>query len=211
MPAPRHSTIYGGIPEQPPGALDGQLLAFAEDLRQEGVAIGTSEILDAFEALALVSWTAQPEFKEALAATLAKSNDDRRVFELVFDRFFFRATEAQAARKRVTEAVAPWVVRWQIGLGLGPESEGSAYPLYVDAEHARTLATAERGDGEPGEIPERVVRPVPERGGDLLSEGVEIYVRGRLTLRAGAGKSPKDLRAPGKARRRRISEKNRVR
>jgi uncharacterized protein len=96
--------IYGGIPEHPPGALDGQLLAFAEDLRTEGIAIGTSEILDAFEALTHVDWTTQQDFKAALAATLAKSNDDRRVFELVFDRFFFRATEAQAARKNITEA-----------------------------------------------------------------------------------------------------------
>jgi uncharacterized protein with von Willebrand factor type A (vWA) domain len=105
-PPPKSAAIYGGIPEHPPGNLDGQLLSFAEDLRSEGVAIGTSEILDAFEALNLVEWTEQHDFKEALAATLAKSNDDRRVFDLVFDRFFFRATEAQAARKRVTEANA---------------------------------------------------------------------------------------------------------
>src|SRR5207248_10504310 len=105
MPAPpSRAAIYGGIPEHPPGALDGQLLAFAEDLRSEGLAIGTSEILDAFEALTHVEWAQQPHFKEALAATLAKSNDDRRVFELVFDRFFFRAAEAQAARKNITEA-----------------------------------------------------------------------------------------------------------
>src|SRR6201997_3142707 len=110
MPPPRSpnpaKAIYGGIPERPPGNLDGQLLSFAEDLRGEGVAIGTSEILDAFEALNHVAWTDQRDFKEALATTLAKSNDDRRVFDLVFDRFFFRATEAQAARKRITEAQA---------------------------------------------------------------------------------------------------------
>src|ERR1700745_3092942 len=103
MPPP-NSKLYGGMPEHPPGSLDGQLLSFAEDLRSEGVAIGTSEILDAFEALTHVDWSAQPDFKEALAATLAKSNDDRRVFELFFDRFFFRATEAQAARKNITES-----------------------------------------------------------------------------------------------------------
>jgi uncharacterized protein with von Willebrand factor type A (vWA) domain len=102
----KNPAIYGGIPDRPPGNLDGQLLSFAEDLRAEGVAIGTSEILDAFEALSLVEWTDSHDFKEALATTLAKSNDDRRVFELVFDRFFFRATEAQAARRNITEANA---------------------------------------------------------------------------------------------------------
>ena len=100
----RAKAIYGGIPDHPPGALDGQLLSFAEELRGEGVAIGTSEILDAFEALTHVAWTDQSHFKEALAATLAKSNDDRRIFELVFDRFFFRAAEAQASRQNITES-----------------------------------------------------------------------------------------------------------
>ncbi len=60
-------------------------------------------MLDAFEAIGHVPWTNQVDFKEALAATLAKSPDDRRIFELVFDRFFFRAAEAQAARQEVGE------------------------------------------------------------------------------------------------------------
>ena len=42
-------------------------------------------------------------FREALAATLAKSPDDRRVFELVFERFFFRAAEEQAVARDVRE------------------------------------------------------------------------------------------------------------
>src|SRR5579859_6338970 len=108
MPPPRSpnsgKAIYGGIPEHPPGRFDGQILSFAEDLRSERVAIGTSEILDAFEALEHVAWTAHDDFKETHAATLAKSNDDRRIFELVFDRFFFRAAEAQAARQSITES-----------------------------------------------------------------------------------------------------------
>src|SRR6185503_16735707 len=41
--------------------------------------------------------------KEGLAATLAKSQEDRRIFDLVFDRFFFRATEMAAVREGVTE------------------------------------------------------------------------------------------------------------
>src|SRR5258706_2530295 len=98
---PVSSAIYGGIPERGPGAFDGQLLAFAEDLREEGIAVGTSELLDAFAAIAEVPWTAREDFKQALAATLAKSPEDRRVFELVFERFFFRAAEAEAARREI--------------------------------------------------------------------------------------------------------------
>jgi uncharacterized protein with von Willebrand factor type A (vWA) domain len=72
-------------------------------LRAEGVAIGTSELLDAFEVLGEVPWTEREDVREALAATLAKSQEDRRVFELVFERFFFRAAEAEAVRQDVRE------------------------------------------------------------------------------------------------------------
>ena len=67
------------------------------------MALGTSEMLDSFEALVHVPWTEPRDFKEALAATIAKSPEDRRIFELVFDRFFFRAAEAEAARRQISE------------------------------------------------------------------------------------------------------------
>src|SRR6202034_4820648 len=80
-----------------------RLLDLGEQLRAEGVAVGTSELLDAFAVLREIPWTAQGEFREALAATLAKSQEDRRTFELVFDRFFFRAVEIAALREDVRE------------------------------------------------------------------------------------------------------------
>src|SRR5882762_6612167 len=86
-----------------PAGLPARILELGEELRREGVAVGTSELLDAFEVLSEISWTSQEDFREALAATLAKSQEDRRVFELVFDRFFFRATEIAAAREGVRE------------------------------------------------------------------------------------------------------------
>src|SRR5438309_9232443 len=96
-------TADRGIPDRHEGGFAGSLLAFAEDLREEGVAVGTSEILDTFAVLEHVPWSDQEDFKEAIAATLAKSPEDRRVFGLVFDRFFFRAAEAEAARRQITE------------------------------------------------------------------------------------------------------------
>jgi uncharacterized protein with von Willebrand factor type A (vWA) domain len=91
------------LPGRAPGGFAGQLLGFAEELREEGLAVGTSEILDSFQALEHVPWSDQRDFREALATTLAKSQEDRRVFELVFDRFFFRATEAEASRQQIVE------------------------------------------------------------------------------------------------------------
>ncbi len=90
------------MPPAPEG-LAARLLELGDALREEGVAVGTSELLDAFAVLEEIDWTSQQDFREGLAATLAKSQEDRRVFELVFDRFFFRAVELAAAREGVRE------------------------------------------------------------------------------------------------------------
>src|SRR4051794_5015034 len=102
--------------ESGPSGMTEQVLAFCEDLRNEGVAIGTSEIQDAFHALEIVPWHAQVDFKESLATTVAKSPKDREIFELVFERHFFRATEhaalefsedAESARRAKAEEGGP--------------------------------------------------------------------------------------------------------
>jgi uncharacterized protein with von Willebrand factor type A (vWA) domain len=113
---------------------DGQLLAFAEELREEGVAVGTSEMLDAFAALQLVPWSDPRDFREALAATIAKSQEDRHTFELVFERFFFHAAEAQAASHQVTE-------------GRGELAAGE-----IDLEELRRQIAAAVRDGSEGAL-----------------------------------------------------------
>src|SRR5918997_2070759 len=90
-------------PAPGPAGMATRLLELADELRGEGMAVGTSELMDAFEALGHVSWTGREDFFEALAATLAKSQDDRRVLEVVFDRFFFRAAEREAVDRGIKE------------------------------------------------------------------------------------------------------------
>jgi uncharacterized protein with von Willebrand factor type A (vWA) domain len=85
------------------GGFGSELVAFAEDLRSEGMAVGTSELLDAIQALGFVDWREPADFRETLAATIAKSPEDRKVFDLVFERFFFRAAELQAVRLEISE------------------------------------------------------------------------------------------------------------
>ena len=149
MPAPPKPGERG-IPDRRAGGFAGSLLAFAEDLREEGVAVGTSEILDSFAVLEHVPWSEHEDFKEALAATVAKSPEDRRVFELVFDRFFFRAAEAEAARQNITEGASGGeaqaeinldTLRLQIAAALRDGSDGAMRDL------AR-LAIAAFGDGQ---------------------------------------------------------------
>jgi uncharacterized protein with von Willebrand factor type A (vWA) domain len=103
-PASRRAALYGATaPEDAPPGLAAHLLQFGEELRGEGVAVGTSELLDAFEVLREVPWSQAEDFREGLAATLAKSQEDRRIFDLVFDRFFFRAAELAAVREGIGE------------------------------------------------------------------------------------------------------------
>jgi uncharacterized protein len=97
------------MPPDPAPTLDRQrgltarILEFGDELRGEGVAVGTSELLDAFAVLQEIAWSEPLIFREALAATLAKSQDDRRIFELVFERFFFRAAELAAIAEGIGE------------------------------------------------------------------------------------------------------------
>jgi uncharacterized protein len=95
----------GGVGAQesarPQGGFAARMLELGEALRREGVAVGTSELLDALAVLREIEWTDPEDFREALAATLAKSQEDRRVFELVFERFMFRAVELAAISEDV--------------------------------------------------------------------------------------------------------------
>ena len=137
MPAPRKPAA----PTVPPAGITAHLVQFAAELRAEGIASGTAELLDAVAVLEQVAWTDPADFREALAATLAKSQEDRRVFELVFDRFFFRATETAAIAEGVTEGAAGGVeggegadvdledLRRQIARALGEGSESAMRDL----------------------------------------------------------------------------------
>jgi len=100
----RRAALHGGAdPDAAPAGMTARLLELGEELRGEGVAIGTSELLDALAAVREVPWTEPEDFRAALAATLAKSPEDRKIFDLVFDRFFFRAAELAAVREGITE------------------------------------------------------------------------------------------------------------
>jgi hypothetical protein len=121
-------------------SLDEQLLSLADQLRAEGVAIGTSELLDAFAALGEVDWRERATFRDALAATLAKSPEDRRVFDLVFERFLHRATEAAAIEAGVRE-----------GDGHGAGGDGAA-AASIDLEELRAQIARALADGDEGRM-----------------------------------------------------------
>ncbi|MGA7704448.1 MAG: hypothetical protein WB998_06075, partial [Solirubrobacteraceae bacterium] len=153
----------------PPEGMAARVLELGEQLRAEGVAVGTSELLDAFAVLREIPWTSQGEFREALAATLAKSQEDRRTYELVFDRFFFRAVEIESVRQGVKEKTGSSAfdlsdlseneldaLRRQIAEALREGAEGAMRDLARMA--IATFGQAEQGSGVIGVDVQRIRR-----------------------------------------------------
>ncbi|HEY2714632.1 MAG TPA: VWA domain-containing protein [Solirubrobacterales bacterium] len=132
---------YGPKADPGPPGLAAKLLGFCEELRREGVAVGTSEILDAFAALEQVPWTDPDDFREALAATIAKSQDDRRAFELIFDRYFFRAAEAEAVQRGISEED-------EMAAAGGGEGEGGR----IDLDDLRERIREAMAEGDEGRL-----------------------------------------------------------
>jgi uncharacterized protein with von Willebrand factor type A (vWA) domain len=168
------------------------VVAFAENLRSEGLAVGTSELLDAFAALGEVSWTEEPAFREALAATLAKSPEDRRVFDLVFERFFFRAAEEAAMRQGVREQ----------GAGAGEEGEDQITGgEQIDYDNLREQLIEAIRDGDESamrDLARLAIVAFGRRGEGSGVLGVDVQrIRRALGLRSEpGGPPPRDPDAP---------------
>lgn len=168
MPSP-----YGPRAETGPPGLAAKLLSFCEELRSEGVAVGTSEILDAFAALEQVPWDSRDDFREALAATIAKSQEDRRLFELLFDRWFFRTAEAEAIDREAGEG--------------GRRYEG-AERLDVEQLRERVREAIVAGDdGEMRDMARLAIAAFGRQGEGSGVVGVDVQrIRRTLELSAGA-------------------------
>ncbi|MEK6277104.1 MAG: VWA domain-containing protein [Actinomycetota bacterium] len=169
------SSPYGQKVDSGPAGLAPKLLAFCEELRGEGVAVGTSEILDAFAALEQVPWTMQDDFREALAATIAKSQEDRRIFELLFDRYFFRTAEGEAVERGVGEQ--------------GQRYEGGERLDIDELRDAVRQAIVEGDDGEMRDLARLAIAAFGRRGEGSGVIGVDVQ-RIRRTLGLSPGTQP---------------------
>src|SRR5919199_583567 len=161
--------LYGGMPGGGTPGMAPRLLEFADELRKEGVAVGTSELLDAFQALDAVAWTSREDFREALAATLAKSQEDRHVLDVLFDRFFFRAVEREALEQ-----------------GLAEERFQGADQLDLDALRERIREAIRAGsDGEMRDLARLAIAAFGRQGEGSGVIGVDVQrIRRALDLKA---------------------------
>jgi uncharacterized protein with von Willebrand factor type A (vWA) domain len=163
---------YGPKAEAGPPGLAAKLLGFCEELRSEGVAVGTSEILDAFAALDEVPWTSREDFREALATTIAKSQEDRRLFELLFDRWFFRAAETEAISRGIEESAQ--------------RSEGAERLDIDELREQIRQAIIEQNDGEMRDLARLAISAFGRQGEGSGVVGVDVQ-RIRRTLGLSAG------------------------
>jgi uncharacterized protein with von Willebrand factor type A (vWA) domain len=166
-----------------------RLLEFADELRREGVAVGTSELLDAFQALDAVSWTSRDDFREALAATLAKSQEDRHVLDVLFERFFFRAVEREAVDR-----------------GLKEERFQGAEGLDLDALRERIRDAIRAGsDGEMRDLARLAIAAFGRQGEGSGVIGVDVQ-RIRRTLGLKGEKAGAQLPDPDSVPRERLQQ-----
>ncbi|MDW7729227.1 MAG: VWA domain-containing protein [Bacillota bacterium] len=73
--------------------LEENLATFTGLLRQEGLPVGTTEMIDALYALERIDIASRRSFKTALQATLVKSRRDQAVFSRLFDHYFVPVEE----------------------------------------------------------------------------------------------------------------------
>ncbi len=175
---------YGPRAETGPPGLAAKLLGFCEELRGEGVAVGTSEILDAFAALEQVPWESRDDFREALATTIAKSQEDRRLFELLFERWFFRAAEAEAIEREIAET---------------EQRHEGAGRLDIDELREQIRQAIIDGDeGQMRDLARLAIAAFGQQGEGSGVVGVDVQ-RIRRTLELSAGTQPQGQAADGAA------------
>ncbi|HWI07377.1 MAG TPA: VWA domain-containing protein, partial [Solirubrobacteraceae bacterium] len=144
--------------------------------------------------LAEVDWSRTEDFREALAATLAKSQEDRRVFELVFERFFFRATEEAALREGVREHGDA-----QDGRDGAEAADGAAGEIDVDELRRQIAAALQEGsESLMRDLARLAIAALGRQGEGSGVIGVDVQrIRRALGLRA----EPQHELPPGDPRR----------
>lgn len=153
-----------------------RLIEFCTLMREQGVQVGTSELLDAFEALGQVSWADEAAFREALAACVAKGPEERRCFNLLFESFLFRAAEREALQRSIVENVGA----------------GSAYIDLEELSEAIERALISGSDGELRDLARLAIAAFGQGDEGSGVIGVDLQrIRRTLGLRRGSNGGPR--------------------
>lgn len=179
---PSWARFTTGGPSEDTSGIAAVVVDFARELRDEGMAVGTSELLDAFGALGVVDWSDRDAFREAMSATIAKSHDDRELFAAVFDRYFFRATELRASEEELQDDSGDGR---EFAADAGEHGEGEDGEVDTDALRQAIVDALERGDEDALRDLARLAILTLSGGSTSGVVGVDVQrVRRQLELRA---------------------------
>ena len=84
----------------PQSHFEDNLAVFASLLREEGLPVGTTEMVDALSALSRIDLSSRDQFKTSLRATMVKNRRDQALFNRLFDSFFLPPEELKKQSER---------------------------------------------------------------------------------------------------------------
>lgn len=164
---------------------------FIDLLRVAGVKTGISETLDAFNSLLYVDLMNRDQVKAALAACLAKCEEDREIFLECFDRFFLPSQvkeEYIASKRKLAEETRKNIME------KASELKFKEHPLEVDDELKEVYATVTEEDRQR-------IREFLERTSNGLNVGdkfkalTQNIIQGKLNYLKGQYEKQMDVRS----------------
>jgi len=142
-----------------------QLTRFSQMLRNEGLAVGYKETMDAFEALQAIEVGSRDEFKGALRCIYAKSRQEQLIFDRIFDQFFVSA-EMKRAFIEKTRAEAQEIAQRRLQAQDELKINGQSMNLREDLEETYVQMSEEKREQ---------LRRIMERNEENLHRSPQLY------------------------------------
>ena len=122
--------------------MDRILVDFVKALRGTGVRIATSETLDAIQVLDLIGYSNRTYLKLALANTLAKSEQEKQLFDTCFEQFFSFNDLSALEKQQPAAAEDRSLLRSILSTSAEPEEPKSALGELLLSGDGQAIATA---------------------------------------------------------------------
>ncbi|MGE5545131.1 MAG: VWA domain-containing protein [Bacillota bacterium] len=104
----------------------GKIQFFIQDLRGNGIPVGSSQLEDCYRALSLVSWSYEPVFYSSLLSTLLKESALLPIFDEIYRRHFHPFPANPGKRLGALQEMMPELPANRKGEGDGSEATGES-------------------------------------------------------------------------------------
>ena len=139
--------------------METQLLRFITTLRKNDLAVSTAETLDAMAVAGVIGYSDRLMLKAALGSALAKTVDDRQLFETVFDQFFMAPVSANELADNEIENVSE------------AEAEGAEQENQNELDSAEGAESEEGGAGPASDSMAEAAAALETELADLIASG----------------------------------------